>query len=119
MFALLGLGYLGLAGVVFVVDPVSFRFPAPPRVVVVAVAGAVLVGYLAKSWTATGRTYGDLVLGLRVVDRRGRRLPFGKALLRALFCAVLPIGLLWTAVSAERRSVQDLVLRTAVTYDWH
>jgi ribose/xylose/arabinose/galactoside ABC-type transport system permease subunit len=29
-----------------------------------------------------------------------------------------PIGLLWCGVSASRRSVQDVVLRTSVIYDW-
>ena len=28
------------------------------------------------------------------------------------------IGLLWVALSRENRSVQDLVLRTSVVYDW-
>ena len=30
----------------------------------------------------------------------------------------VPIGLLWVAVSRENRSVQDVVLRTSVVYDW-
>lgn len=118
LFVLLGGGYLGLAGLVFVIDPVSFRFPVLPRAVLLIVGGLVLAAYLAESWTTTGRTYGDRVLGLRVLDNRGRRLRQGRAILRALFCAVFPVGLLWTAFSADRRSVQDLVLRTAVVYDW-
>ena len=40
------------------------------------------------------------------------------ALARAMFCAVFPLGLLWTAVSRENRSVADLLLRTSVVYDW-
>jgi uncharacterized RDD family membrane protein YckC len=118
LFGMLGSGYLALAGLLFVIDPVSFRFPAPPRGVVLAVAAVVLVGYLTECWTVTGRTYGDRVLGLRVVDHRGRRLRHGMALVRALCCTVLPIGLLWAAVSARRRSLQDLLLRTVVIYDW-
>jgi hypothetical protein len=31
---------------------------------------------------------------------------------------VFPIGLLWTAVSRENRSLADLLLRTSVVYDW-
>jgi hypothetical protein len=27
--------------------------------------------------------------------------------------------LLWSAVSRERRSVQDVVVRSVVVYDWH
>jgi len=115
---LLGCLYLGWAGLAFVIDPVRFQFPTPTRVVILIAAAVVLVGYLTESWTTTGRTYGDRVLGLRVVDRRGRRLRHGRAVLRAMFCTVLPIGLLWVAVSGGRHSIQDLVLRTAVIYDW-
>jgi uncharacterized RDD family membrane protein YckC len=118
LLGVLGGGYLALAGVLFAIDPVRFSFPTPSRLVILGVAAVVLVGYLTECWTATGRTYGDRVLGLRVVDHRGRKLRLLTALARAVFCTVLPIGLLWTAVSAERRSVQDLVLRTSVIYDW-
>jgi uncharacterized RDD family membrane protein YckC len=118
LLGILGGGYLALAGFLFAVDPVSFRFPTPPRLVLLGVAAVVLVGYLTECWTATGRTYGDRVLGLRVVDHRGRRPRLVTALARAVFCTVVPIGLLWTAVSRDRRSVQDLVLRTSVIYDW-
>jgi hypothetical protein len=31
---------------------------------------------------------------------------------------LFPILLLWVAVSRQNRSVQDLVLRTSVVYDW-
>lgn len=110
-------GYLAVTGLLFLIDPVSFRFRAPPRLVVLGLAAALMVGYLTVSWTGSGRTYGNRVLGLRVVGRRGR-LRTGPALLRAVFCTLLPVGLLWVAVSAGRRSVQDLVLRTAVIYDW-
>ena len=67
---------------------------------------------------ATGRTYGAQVLGLRVVDRRGRRLVAAWAFLRAVLCVYVPLGLVWSAFSRENRSLQDLVLRTSVIYDW-
>ena len=69
-------------------------------------------------WALDGRTYGCHVLGLRVVSYRGSRMrPLG-ALLRAVFCVFFPIGLLWCAASRANRSVQDVVLRTSVVYDW-
>jgi uncharacterized RDD family membrane protein YckC len=40
------------------------------------------------------------------------------ALLRALACVLFPLGLLWVAFSRDLRSVQDIVLRTSVVYDW-
>jgi uncharacterized RDD family membrane protein YckC len=82
-------------------------------------AGCLLLTlYLAVSWMGSGRTYGNHVMGLRVVNNKGRRLhPLG-ALVRAVCCVILPIGLLWVLVSGQNRSLQDLVLRTSVIYDW-
>jgi uncharacterized RDD family membrane protein YckC len=116
LLVVLGCGYLGLTGLLFAVDPVGFRFPTPPRAVTGTVAVAVAIAYLAESWTTSGRTYGDRVLGLRVVDRGGHPPRLGRALARAVLCVLFPLGLLWVTVSARRRSVQDLLLRTAVVY---
>jgi uncharacterized RDD family membrane protein YckC len=113
-----GGGYLAVAAVSFLWRPRNFSFPAPAFSLVVVIAGLVLTGYLAWSWTTTGRTYGDHVLGLRVVDAGGARLRLGRATLRALACAVVPLGLFWVAVSRGNRSLQDLLVRSFVIYDW-
>jgi uncharacterized RDD family membrane protein YckC len=42
-----------------------------------------------------------------------------RAIVRAVACVVFPVGLLWAAVSPPRRSLLDLLLRSAVVYDWH
>ena len=57
-------------------------------------------------------------MGLRVLGRRGRRPHLVTALVRALACTLFPVGLLWVAVSRDNRSLQDLLLRTSVVYDW-
>jgi uncharacterized RDD family membrane protein YckC len=77
------------------------------------------VGYLTLGWSTSGRTVGALVMGLRVLNRSGDSMRPVSALLRALFCVAFPLGLLWILVSAGNRSLQDLVLRTSVVYDWH
>ncbi|MDX6237576.1 MAG: hypothetical protein QOG10_2391, partial [Kribbellaceae bacterium] len=38
--------------------------------------------------------------------------------LRAAFCSLFPIGLFLCVGGREHRSLQDLVLRTSVIYDW-
>jgi uncharacterized RDD family membrane protein YckC len=111
-------GYLAWVGLEFMVDPLGFRFPDPAAVLSLTWAFVVLVVYLTAAWTLSGRTYGDHVMGLRVVRRGGRPMRLSGAFVRALFCAVFPIGLLWCAGSRERRSVQDVLLRTSVVYDW-
>ena len=118
VIAVLGGAYLAYCGVAFIIHPSAFRFPIPPRGLTFGVAGAVLVLYFAGCWASTGRTYGDQVLGLRVVDRKGYLLRPWMAFIRAVFCTVFLAGILWVAVSRRRRSIQDLVLRTSVIYDW-
>ena len=83
-----------------------------------AVGTLLLILYLAVCWMGNGRTYGDHVMGLRVVNHKGGRLHPLRALARAVFYAIFPIGLLWVLVSGQNRSLQDLVLRTSVIYDW-
>ncbi|GAB2984324.1 RDD family protein [Amycolatopsis acidiphila] len=113
----LGAGYLAVAGLAFAVSPARFSFPRPSRTVVVVAAAALAISYLTVSWTATGRTVGDLALGLRVLGRGGRCPHPVLALLRAVCCLVFPIGLA-VAAGPGRRSVADLLLRTSVVYDW-
>lgn len=112
------LGYAAVAVTLFLVDPLGFTFPDIGLLFGMTWAFGVLVVYQALAWWLTGRTYGGLVMGLRVVNFRGRRLRLPGALLRSLFCALFPIGLLWVAINRENRSVQDMVLRTSVVYDW-
>ena len=112
------LGWVGFNGFRFLLDPRGFEFSGHTFLLTFTAACVVLVTYLTGAWATTGRTWGSHVMGLRVVDRKGRRLRPGVALLRGLFCTFFPIGLLWCAVNPSRRSVQDIVLRTAVVYDW-
>ncbi len=111
-------GYLTWVGVIWLLDPRGFHLPNTSAFFNLTVVLGVLTGYLALGWATTGRTYGAHVMGLRVVNHRGRRLPVLTALVRAAFCTVFPIGLLWCAVNRNQRSVQDMVLRTSVLHDW-
>jgi uncharacterized RDD family membrane protein YckC len=118
LLALLAGGYAVWAAAIFLWSPARFSLPTPSRPVVVVVGYVVVIAYLTFCWRISGRTYGDQVIGLRVVGRGGRQLGLATALVRAAVCVVFPVGLLWTAVSRENRSVADLLLRTHVVYDW-
>jgi uncharacterized RDD family membrane protein YckC len=59
-----------------------------------------------------------MLMGLRVLRAGGQPIGWFLASARAVAYVVLPIGLLWSAVDRRSRSVQDLVLWTAVVYDW-
>jgi uncharacterized RDD family membrane protein YckC len=113
-----GLGYLAVLVIRYVVSPRDFQFVEPGFGLLLLCFLWLLTVYLTLAWATTGRSYGARLLGLRVVDHRGRRLRPGIALLRALLCVFVPIVLFWVVVSRENRSAADVLLRTSVIYDW-
>jgi uncharacterized RDD family membrane protein YckC len=116
LVVVLGAGYLGWSAWLFLRRGASFRFPTVTYQGTYIVGAIVLTLLFTVAWSSTGRSYGDRLLGLRVTNRRGDRLGFAAAFIRAVLCVAFPPLLFWAIV--DRRSVQDLVLRTAVIYDW-
>ena len=57
---------------------------------------------------------GDLV----ILRADGSPLRWGRAVIRALFCAAAPWVLGFVALSRKNRGIHDVVLGTRVTYDW-
>jgi uncharacterized RDD family membrane protein YckC len=110
--------YLAWAALLFLLDPRSFAFPSWTLAQFVLIGFVAMVFYLWLAFATTGRTIGARVMGVRVVGRKGTRMRWSVALLRAGFCTVFPIGLFWCAISRENRSVQDIVLRSSVIHDW-
>ena len=118
--ALLQLACLLVAGLVrhLLVGP-PFALPALPQWLAGVAGGGIAIAYLTSCWAIAGRTVGMQVLGLRLVGRRSGRPPRpAAALLRAVLCLVFPLGLLWILVSRRNASLQDLVVGSAVIYDW-
>jgi uncharacterized RDD family membrane protein YckC len=111
-------GYAALCGVLFVFRPRTFSFPTWSTLLNLTTAFVVLTAYLSAFWAVSGRTYGCAVMGLRVVNSRGGNPRLLVAVLRAALYALFPIGLVWCAVSARNRSIQDLATRTSVIYHW-
>ena len=113
----MGLLYLGLALTTLLVNPTSFRFPAPNLIFSTSVTAVVSALYLTACWTLSGRTLGAILLGIRVTARSAERLGVAVAIVRAVACVLFPIGLGWVAVDRQRRSIQDIVLGSRVIYD--
>jgi uncharacterized RDD family membrane protein YckC len=110
--------YGAVAGLAFLLNPRSFSWPTGFGWSVPAVAALVGTPYLAISWSASGRTLGDVLFGLRIGGRDGRLLGPGRSVVRALLCLAFPIGLVWVPFDRRRRSLQDVLFRTSVRYDW-
>ena len=110
--------HFAVAGIRFLIRPRAFTWPELSVLNHATFGWILLIAYLTVGWANTGRTLGKSVLGLRVVEANGTRLALWRAFLRALLCAALPIGLFWCAVSARNASLQDLLVRTTVLYDW-
>ncbi len=98
--------------------PQSFTFSEPGIFLSTTAFLGVSVAYLTACWATTGRTVGSLVMGLRVITSGHRLVRWPLAFIRAVLCVLFAFGLLWSAVDRRRRSLQDIVLRTEVVYDW-
>jgi uncharacterized RDD family membrane protein YckC len=116
---LLGLAALLAAGVIrYLLTGPPFRLPVLPNWLDASAGAAIAVGYLTFSWAATGRSVGKQIAGLRVVDRGGQRMSLRRSFARAVLYVLFPAGLLWVLASRRNASLQDLVVRTIVVYDW-
>jgi uncharacterized RDD family membrane protein YckC len=110
--------YVGIVVLLFLLDPRDFKPPTWKFGEFLILGFCYMLVYLTLSFATTGRTLGGRVMGLRVVGRKGSKMQWIPAALRAGFCTVFPIGLFWCALSRENRSVQDIVLRTSVIHEW-
>jgi uncharacterized RDD family membrane protein YckC len=114
--AIVGILYLGVALTQLMLQPSAFRFPSLNVFFSTTVMFGIAVLYLAGCWFTSGCTAGAVVMGLRVVDSRSGRVSLPVAVLRAVACVVFPMGLALVAVDKQRRSAQDVMLRTRVVY---
>ena len=96
--------YVGYGLLMFLINPLDFKWPSWSFLSLFALGLAYMVVYLTIAWATSGRTYGALLLGVRVVNFRGDRLRWAGAFLRAVFVAVFPIGLFWCMASRANRS---------------
>ena len=110
--------WAGFNGFRFMLDPRGFTSSGSSVLASITAGIVVAIVYLTAAWSTTGRSWGDHVIGLRVVTRDGGRVRLPVAFLRAVTCTLFPIGLLWCAASRTRGAVQDILFRTCVVYDW-
>ncbi len=97
----------------------SFSIDPPKFTLSLGLGWLILVIYLTIGWGGNGRTIGKSVVGLRVVRLDGSELGARRGFFRALVCSTFwPWVLLWSLVSRSNSGLHDILLRTAVIYDW-
>jgi uncharacterized RDD family membrane protein YckC len=78
--------------------------------------------YFIFFWTVIGSTIGGVILGLRIVNSRGKNPTFWQSLVRFLVEFFIPligiIGSIWILFSRRRRALFDRVAGTFVIYNW-
>jgi hypothetical protein len=111
--------YFCAAGLRFMIWPASFHWPQPSLLLSLVVGVSAAIAYLTTGWVTTGRSIGGSVLGYRVLSRDRALLGWPRATARAALYVLFPVGLLLAVVGPGRRSLQDVLLRSEVVYDWH
>lgn len=115
---LMGVIYVGLVFARLLFSPQEFRFPHTQLLLSITTFLGLSVLYLTACWATSGRTVGAVAMGLRLVSRNGRLVRLPRCAVRAVLCVLFGFGLFWAAVDVRRRSLQDILLRTSVVYDW-
>jgi uncharacterized RDD family membrane protein YckC len=78
--------------------------------------------YYAYFWTASGKTVGMVLLGVRVVGQDGSIVGTRRGLIRTLAFPlsfiILGLGFVGILVRRDRRALHDVIADTAVVYAW-
>jgi uncharacterized RDD family membrane protein YckC len=117
------LGFLvalaGYAVVAYLLTDDPLELPDPGAVWSSTGIVVLLIAVLTFAWSGSGRTIGDVAIGLRVVTESGAELRAPRALVRAIVVVGLPVlSMAWILVSKKNAGWHDLVCRTTVVYDW-
>jgi uncharacterized RDD family membrane protein YckC len=124
LFASTAVYTLVLAAISYVVQIVSGKQVSWNRqdIVVVVTYVAWEFFYFGYSWAVSGRTFGMVVLGVRVVRADGAVAEPWRGVVRSLVFPLsfllLGLGFLGILVQRERRALHDLIAGTAVVYSW-
>jgi uncharacterized RDD family membrane protein YckC len=115
---------LGLAGVAFAVSVVagkSINWNRDDAWAGIAYLCWLFV-YFAYSWSASGKTFGMALLGVRVVRSTARPAGPRRAVLRTaafpLSFMILGLGFAGILIGGQRRALHDVIASTAVIYSW-
>lgn len=92
-------------------------------VVLVGTFNIILISvYFILAWNWTGATIGDLVFGLRVVNKNGERVSVFRSVMRLFGAYVstmfLGLGFIWALFDRRRQGWHDKFGGTVVLYNW-
>ena len=111
---------IGVSSLLGLLTAIFGELPKGLIALVAAMAFCLVPLYLALSWSAAGRTVGDVVCGARLCRLKGSEMGFLGALVRAFLLVIfLPIwifGLVTSPFSARRRVLLDLFTGVEAPY---
>jgi len=114
-------GANSLAQIVTLLLPQSLWVTYALSAGIVAVSSIMPLLYFFLLVAVTGRTLGKAVMGMRVVNRAGKRLSVARSLVRAVayVVSIAPLfaGFLWVLVDSDRRAWHDRIAGSRVVYD--
>lgn len=118
LIAVMLLGAYGIWLALRYVLTVFYDIPQLSGVPLLLVGYFLMWAYWTWSWATGGKSLGNVLMGIRVQTNSGQDLHLGRSAARALLSVVFPIGLAWAIVSRSNHSIQDVILRTKVVFDW-
>jgi uncharacterized RDD family membrane protein YckC len=81
-----------------------------------------LSAYFVFSWDWVGATFGDILIGLRVVNTQGGSISFIRSIMRLIgyyiSAFVFLLGFIWALFDRRRQGWQDKLGGSFVLYDW-
>jgi len=103
-------------------DQLNLRLPVSLDAIYVLFIPLIVALYFVMFWSLTGRTIGKWLLGLRVVDSRGRPPTVGHSIVRVIgyviSMVVFWLGYVWVIIDDNRRAWHDHMAKTWVIYDY-
>jgi uncharacterized RDD family membrane protein YckC len=91
------------------------------RIVTVIASYVFSILYFTLFWLIVGYTPGKYLLGLKVIRADGRKLKFGKCLLRAISYSISGLffflGFIWIILDRRRQAWHDKIAGTLVIYN--
>lgn len=106
----------------FVQEIIPSANPASVAAIFALLVPLIITFYFVMFWSLTGRTFGKMIMGLRIIGPEGHPPTVGKSFIRLIGYGVSMLafwmGYLWILVDDDRQAWHDHMANTWVIYDF-